>query len=95
MSAMMDKHTSGEPCFVEKVYDMLEAAEREGFEEIVRWGEDGKSFKVHKTGDFETKIQPIYFNQTRLRSFQRKVRPRQQTEYPPRILDVVRRQPNL
>jgi len=60
--------------FVERVYDMLEDAEREGFHETVRWVQDGKSFKVYNTCDFETKIQPQYFNQTKLRSFQRKVR---------------------
>jgi hypothetical protein len=70
--------------FVEKVYDMLETAEREGFDEIVRWEEDGKSLKVHKSEEFEKKIQPKYFNQTKLRSFQRKVRPWRETEITPR-----------
>lgn len=69
----MTAEARNEISFVEKVYDMLDAAEREGFQDIVRWEADGSSFKVYKTKDFETKLQPAYFNQTKLRSFQRKV----------------------
>ena len=69
----MGTESSTEVSFVGKVYDMLETAEREGFQDIVRWGEDGTSFKVHKTKEFEASVQPRYFNQTKLRSFQRKV----------------------
>lgn len=60
--------------FVERVYTMLEDAKAESFEDIVGWEPDGKSFKVHKTTEFEETIQPMYLNQSKLRSFQRKVR---------------------
>lgn len=60
--------------FVERVYTMLEEASSKGFEDIVRWEEDGQSFKVYKGKEFEEFIQPVYLNQSKVRSFQRKVR---------------------
>lgn len=62
--------------FVERVYTMLGDAETENFEDIIRWEPNGESFKVHKKKAFEESIQPLYLNQTKLRSFQRKVRNR-------------------
>lgn len=59
--------------FSERVYTMLEDAEVHGFDDIVRWGSDGQTFKVHKVKEFEDKVQPIYLKQTRLRSLQRQV----------------------
>ena len=59
--------------FVERVFTMLEDAERENFDDIVRWEPGGKSFKVYQTKAFEEKIQPRYLNQSKIRSFQRKV----------------------
>lgn len=59
--------------FVERVYTMLEDAPTKGFDDIIRWESDGRSFKVHKVKEFEAKVQPIYLKQTRIRSFQRKV----------------------
>eukprot|EP00934_Nitzschia_sp_Nitz4_P003304 Nitzschia sp. Nitz4//scaffold118_size93875//35256//37041//NITZ4_004785-RA/size93875-augustus-gene-0.95-mRNA-1//-1//CDS//3329533715//3294//frame0 len=59
--------------FAERIYTMLEDAEHENFETVIRWEPDGKSFKVHDTRVFEEEIQPRYLNQTKLRSFQRKL----------------------
>jgi hypothetical protein len=61
--------------FIERVYTMLEDAEREGFEDVVRWEADGRCFKVHNIKEFEDHIQPMYLHQSKLRSFQRKVNP--------------------
>lgn len=52
---------------------MLEDSASEGFDNIIGWESDGKSFKVYMVKEFEEKIQPLYLNQTKLRSFQRKV----------------------
>lgn len=59
--------------FVERVFTMLEETESKGFDHIVRWEPDGKSFKVYQTKAFEDHIQPCYLNQSKVRSFQRKV----------------------
>lgn len=59
--------------FAECVYTMLEDAATQGFEDIIRWEADGRSFKVYNIKDFEKYVQPIYLNQSKLRSFQRKV----------------------
>ena len=60
-------------CFAECVYTMLEDAAVQGFEDIIRWEADGRSFKVYNINDFEKYVQPVYLNQSKLRSFQRKV----------------------
>ena len=55
-----------------KLYDMLEEAEENNFENIVSWLPDGKSFKVHD----EQAIVPLlksYFNQSKYRSFVRQL----------------------
>ena len=59
--------------FAECVYTMLEDAAAQGFEDIIRWEADGRSFKVYNVNDFEKHVQPVYLNQSKLRSFQRKV----------------------
>jgi hypothetical protein len=63
-----------EMSFVGRVYTMLEDAKAKGFDDVIRWEPDGTSFKVHKVKEFESKVQPNYLKQTRMRSFQRKVR---------------------
>ena len=60
--------------FPVKVYQMLQDAEREGFDSIVRWQPDGLSFGVYKKKEFVERVMPRYFKQTRYRSFQRQVR---------------------
>lgn len=59
--------------FVERLYSMLEDAEEEDFQDVVRWEADGKSFKVYKIPEFEENIIGMYFSLTKMRSFQRKV----------------------
>eukprot|EP00934_Nitzschia_sp_Nitz4_P003861 Nitzschia sp. Nitz4//scaffold118_size93875//43199//44649//NITZ4_004787-RA/size93875-augustus-gene-0.84-mRNA-1//1//CDS//3329533721//3851//frame0 len=59
--------------FIDKLILILKDAENKDFENIISWEPDGKSFKVHKIKDFETKILPSYLQQTKLRSFQRQL----------------------
>jgi len=54
-----------------KLHEMLDDSKTHGREHIISWGPDGKSFKVHQPEDFVTEVMPMYFNQTKYRSFQR------------------------
>lgn len=58
------------PC---KVYEMLEAAEQQGHEDIVSWNKGGTGFTVHNKELFTKQIIPMYFNQTKYKSFQRQL----------------------
>lgn len=44
--------------FPNRLFDMLEASENEGFEHVVSWQSHGRSFMVRKPTIFETKILP-------------------------------------
>ncbi len=50
---------------------MLELAEKEGFEKIVSWLQDEKSFKVYDPSAFVKEIMPNFFQQSKYKSFQR------------------------
>ena len=54
-----------------KLHEMLELADQEGFESIVSWLPNGRSFKVHNPIVFVEKIMPNFFQQTKYKSFQR------------------------
>jgi hypothetical protein len=56
-----------------KLHDMLDSAEREGYEAIVSWLPDKHSFKVHKPDDFAKSIIPYYFKLTKFKSFRRQI----------------------
>lgn len=74
ISEAAEKEIANAGSFIDRLYLMLQRAEIEGFEDIVRWEPDGVGFKVHNAKVFEERIQPKYLKQTRLRSLQRKVR---------------------
>jgi hypothetical protein len=59
--------------FPVKLYQMLEDSERYGTESIVSWSTNGRSFRVHNPKHFVTTIMPMYFRQTRYKSFQRQL----------------------
>jgi hypothetical protein len=60
--------------FPYRMYDLLEAAEQDGFEEIISWLPDGKAFKIHSRLAFETKVLPVYFpTMTSYKSFRRQL----------------------
>ena len=52
---------------------MLEQAEDKGFANYVSWNSDGTCFKVHDTKGFIAHVAPLYFRQTRYKSFQRQL----------------------
>lgn len=56
-----------------KLHEMLQLADHEGFEKIVSWLPDGKSFKVHNTREFVKKVMPNFFLQSKYKSFQRQL----------------------
>ena len=72
-NSLLETCSSVPVSFPRKLHDLLNDAEREGFEDIVSWHADGKSFKVHKVVDFSRKIMLKYFNQTKYKSFQRQL----------------------
>ena len=55
------------------VHLMLEQAEEKGFSSYVSWNSDGTCFKVHDTKGFIANVAPLYFRQTRYKSFQRQL----------------------
>ena len=57
-----------------KIYDLLEEASNvAGFESIISWSKDGKSFKVHDREKLVKIIIPRHFEQTRYKSFVRQL----------------------
>jgi HSF-type DNA-binding len=56
------------------VHRMLTAVAVQGLDYIVSWNADGRTFKIHNTGQFETMVLPQFFcKQKRYRSFQRQL----------------------
>jgi hypothetical protein len=65
--------TQGAGTFPLKLYDVLDAADRKGFNHIVSWHDDGNSFKIHNKENFVGDILPLYFNQIKYKSFHRQL----------------------
>lgn len=59
--------------FVWKLYEMLEDVATSGNDHIVSWVGKGKGFKVHDMSKFVNKIIPMYFKQSKFKSFQRQL----------------------
>lgn len=59
--------------FVWKLYEMLEDVETTGSQHIVSWVGNGKAFKVHDLSSFVDEIVPVYFKQSKFKSFQRQL----------------------
>jgi hypothetical protein len=72
LSQELDLPSSKLP-FVWKLYEMLESVENMNDEHIVSWVESGRAFKVHKLEEFVQNIVPIYFKQSKYKSFQRQL----------------------
>ena len=62
--------SSGKMPFPFKLFQMLQDSDDKGFRHIVSWNPNGASFKVHDAAAFTKVIVPIYFKQTRYKSFQ-------------------------
>ena len=56
-----------------RLHDLLDEAVKKGFESIISWHPSGRGFRVHKPKEFVRNILPIYFNQTKYKSFQRQL----------------------
>jgi hypothetical protein len=56
--------------FPERLHDMLS---KTNVPEVVGWAPHGRCFLVRKPKEFESKIMPLYFNHTKLTSFQRQL----------------------
>jgi hypothetical protein len=59
--------------FPSTLHLMLQDVDDEGLAHIVSWEIHGRAFKIHKPQDFEQKIIPRYFNQTKITSFHRQL----------------------
>mmetsp|Transcript_19979 Transcript_19979/g.49713 ORF Transcript_19979/g.49713 Transcript_19979/m.49713 type:complete len:332 (+) Transcript_19979:60-1055(+) len=60
--------------FAWKLYEMLETVHKnKGDTEIVSWVDGGEAFKVHDLKRFVDEIVPIYFKQSKYKSFQRQL----------------------
>eukprot|EP00934_Nitzschia_sp_Nitz4_P005264 Nitzschia sp. Nitz4//scaffold10_size219509//21180//22548//NITZ4_001397-RA/size219509-snap-gene-0.358-mRNA-1//1//CDS//3329532827//5254//frame0 len=57
-----------------KLHDMLSEAETGGYQHIVSWESDGRSFKVHDSQEFVARVMPLFFDQSRYESFRRQLR---------------------
>jgi HSF-type DNA-binding len=54
-----------------KLHVMLEDAKTFGFEKCIAWNSDGLSLQIHDAAEFTNKIMPLYFKQSKFKSFQR------------------------
>jgi len=68
------------PVFPQRLYDMLEDAEQEGYSHLIGWSADGKSFKIsYDDAKLSTNNKPLVeilqrrFNQTQFKSFLRQL----------------------
>jgi hypothetical protein len=59
--------------FPVKLHELLEHAEVDGFSDVVSWKIHGRAFSVNNSKDFSEKVMPLYFNQTKIRSFFRQL----------------------
>lgn len=66
-------HTSTRIYFPCHVYRMLEEASERGFDHIVSWNEAGTGFVVKDVPQFTDRVLPLYFNQSKYKSFLRQV----------------------
>ena len=57
-----------EHSFPWKLHTLLEEAEREGFNNIVSWVQEGTAFKVHDSDAFVNRIMPNFFDQSKCKS---------------------------
>ena len=59
--------------FTWKLYEMLDNVAENGQEHIVSWVNNGRGFRVHNMDAFTKEIIPIYFKQSKYKSFQRQL----------------------
>jgi len=72
-SGTTSTHGGNALLFPWKLHDMLRSSNTEGKESIVSWLPHGNAFKVHNVPDFVSNILPLFFKQTKYKSFQRQL----------------------
>ena len=55
------------------LHNLLEDAEKEGFDATISWRPSGMAFKVHNREEFMKEVLPRYFRQTKFKSFVRQL----------------------
>ncbi|KAL7524044.1 hypothetical protein ACHAXR_001641 [Thalassiosira sp. AJA248-18] len=65
--------SSKKTSFPFKLYAMLKHATNSSYSSVVSWKQDGRSFIIHDTDRFMRHVVPIYFKQTKFRSFTRQL----------------------
>jgi hypothetical protein len=73
MMTAPDDGKSGDGTYVLRIHEMLENAEKEGYQHIVSWQPHGRAFRVHKEEEFIESIMPRYFK-AKIDSFRRWLR---------------------
>ena len=68
-----NSHGGNTLLFPWKLHDMLRTSKTDGKESIVSWLPHGNAFKVHDVPDFVSNILPLFFKQTKYKSFQRQL----------------------
>ena len=68
-AAAIDHQQNKEVTFPYKLYDMLEYAADSEYSSSVSWSEDGMSFGINNKDIFMECIVPLFFKQTKFRSF--------------------------
>jgi HSF-type DNA-binding len=61
-----------EAVFPGKLHDMLDYAQSNGMQHVISWTADGQAFMIHDAEELLI-ILPLFFSQTKYRSFQRQV----------------------
>jgi hypothetical protein len=61
---------SSDMLFPWKLHELLTDLEKDDRQHIVSWVSGGRAFKIHKRVEF-SKLLPLYFNHTNVKSFQR------------------------
>ena len=61
------------PLFPWKLHEMLQACAEKNKEGIASWVSNGNAFRVHDISIFVEEILPLFFNQTKYKSFQRQL----------------------
>ncbi|GKY94424.1 hypothetical protein MPSEU_000408300 [Mayamaea pseudoterrestris] len=59
--------------FPERLHQVLEQVERDGYAHIISWQPHGRCFLIHKPKEFAEHVMPKYFRVSKLTSFQRQL----------------------
>jgi HSF-type DNA-binding len=72
-SSLKENPLSKRSAFPVLLHQLLEDAMENNQDDIIRWDDHGRSFRVHDPDRFVTQIMPKYFKQTRYASLRRQL----------------------